>query len=38
MSFLIANHIIDDENIIDNTKCIDISFPEFKNILKTIIK
>tara|TARA_Y100001970_G_C14246733_1_gene868868 strand:+ start:1887 stop:3134 length:1248 start_codon:yes stop_codon:yes gene_type:complete len=38
MSFMIANNIIDGENIIDNTNCINISFPEFEDILKTIVK
>jgi len=36
MAFTIAGILTSKKNILDNIKCIDISFPEFSNILSQI--
>ncbi|SVE38479.1 uncharacterized protein METZ01_LOCUS491333, partial [marine metagenome] len=38
MAFTIAGYITPERNILDDEECIDISFPEFNNILESILK
>ena len=38
MAFTIAGLVANGETTLDNYECIDISFPEFLNTLKNIIK
>ena len=37
MAFTIAGLMTENKNILDNSNCIDISFPEFNKILSTLI-